>query len=74
MNGTEFKTGTDITVFSIRITYVEDVISNKQRQEEFINKLGWGNCLPISEEKFYLTLYAKVIRGELKFKDKNECS
>ena len=54
--------------------YVEDVISSKQRKEEFINKLGWGNCRPIFEEKFYITLYAKVILGGLKFKDKNECS
>jgi hypothetical protein len=58
----------------MNFTYVEDVISSKQRKEEFINKVGWDNCLPIFEEKFYLILYAKVILGGLKCKDKNEGS
>lgn len=40
ISGTELNTGTGLTVFSIR---VEDIISNKQRKEQFINKLACGN-------------------------------
>ena len=45
-------------VWHTNFTYVEDIISNKQRREEFFNKLP-----TYLKKKFYLTLYTKIIPG-----------
>lgn len=50
--------------------YVEDTVSNKQRKEGFISKLGWGNFLHIWRKKSYFILCAKINLSGLKFKDK----